>query len=97
MNLYNLHTDKSKLLNFEREEELMWTVASTNNYPNGEIEYINVFGNFSKKDGPAKIIKSIIGNEEYWYKNGLLHREDGPAVSGGYLPTEYWVNGVKSK
>jgi hypothetical protein len=29
---------------------------------------------------------------EKWYKNGRLHREDGPAFINGYIK-EWWLNG----
>lgn len=28
-----------------------------------------------------------------WYKDGVLHREDGPAVIGKDEHKEWWVNG----
>jgi outer membrane lipoprotein-sorting protein len=42
-------------------------------------------------DEPAAI---YYDGTKYWYKNGKLHRENGPAAifASGY--EEYWVNGV---
>lgn len=31
---------------------------------------------------------------KFWEKNGLLHREDGPAIEYANGGKEYWVNGV---
>jgi hypothetical protein len=30
--------------------------------------------------------------EKYWYLNGLLHREDGPAYEGYNGYKEWWLN-----
>ena len=42
-------------------------------------------------------MKGLKMETKFWYKDGLLHREDGPAVEhpGGKL--EYWLNGRKCK
>lgn len=43
-------------------------------------------GEVHRLDGPARIIRDKNGNvdREEWWKNGLLHREDGPAIVTNY-------------
>jgi hypothetical protein len=43
------------------------------------------------------LAKIFSDGTKYWYKNGELHREDGPAIKypNGY--TERWLNGKKIK
>ena len=43
-------------------------------------------------DGPAVIRPN--GSREEWYLNGLLHREDGPAVYGKGTKIKYYHKGV---
>lgn len=46
----------------------------------------------------TKEYKVIVNNgSEYWNKNGLLHRENGPAVIHSNGKTEYWLNGEIQK
>lgn len=41
--------------------------------------------------------KLIIGGTVRFYDvDGLLHRDDGPALTHEYGRTEWWVNGVQS-
>lgn len=44
----------------------------------GNIHYKNSLGRYHRTDGPAYITKEGF---EFWYKDGMLHREDGPAVT----------------
>jgi hypothetical protein len=37
-------------------------------------------------------LREVLGNK-WWYLNGVLHREDGPAVEGYGGHKEYYING----
>ena len=43
-------------------------------------------------DGPAAI---EAGFSECWFKNGVRHREGGPAVTLATGETEWWIEGVR--
>lgn len=50
-------------------------------FDNERTEYYQWFtGKFHRKNGPALIYKD---GTKMWYKNGYLHREDGPAIEWG--------------
>jgi len=34
---------------------------------------------------------------KYWYLNGELHREDGPAIENADGYKEWWVNGLRHR
>ena len=40
-------------------------------------------------------VKTEPDGTKRWYRNGVLHREDGPAVERPNGPREYWLNGNK--
>lgn len=71
----NLVLNKHKVIS-SKEKGLTKTV---NKY--GAIYFYNKNGNLHNPAGPARIYTN--GNE-YWYKDGLLHREDGPAITYQY-------------
>lgn len=59
------------------------------------LEY-KIYGKYHRLDGPA--CYNRVCEEEYWYKNGVLHREDGPCLrkyDGDRIIEEEWkINGV---
>lgn len=40
-------------------------------------------------------MKELIDGNEFWTEDGLLHREDGPAVVKADGGMEYWLNGQR--
>ena len=38
-------------------------------------------------------VKVYDNGDKYWYLNGKLHREDGPAVEWSNGSKEWWLNG----
>jgi len=89
MNLYKLHTDaKNKLDGYANMNDLAYS-SIKKVWPDGDIEYRNVFGQLNRQDGPAWI---ATGGTEHWFKNGKRHRENGPAVTWANGNTEYWIN-----
>lgn len=40
---------------------------------------VNETGNYHREDGPA--VEYHDGSKKFWYRNGLLHRVDGPAYT----------------
>jgi len=115
-NLY-CHTGIEAGWNLKPDEcrEAVWTQDSP--------EYLAIRGDkdnwcksaiLSKFSTRKELLKTIafgkIDNDKYWYKNGILHREDGPAVewaSGSKFwykngkqhredgPAEEFANGIK--
>ena len=90
MNLYKLHADAKNVLdNYDRMNDLLRNSTKTV-FNDGDTEYLNVFGDLHRDDGPAWI---TAGGVEYWYKFGKKHRDDGPAVVYANGDTEYWYEG----
>lgn len=83
MNLYDLHTDKTKLYNYNVPYKISWQ---------GKDHYY-LAGVLHRDDGPAFVNKKA-GIESY-YQNGVHHREDGPAEIGPDGFKSYWLNGVR--
>lgn len=59
---------------------------------NGRYESETIFYNYDENPSPkgtkVKVVK--------WYKNDLLHREDGPALTWtGYTHYEFYLNGIE--
>lgn len=52
-----------------------------------DIHYCNNDGKLHRIFGPAYISKNY--DLEIWYKEGIIHREDGPAIT--FRKNEYWV------
>lgn len=52
--------------------------------------------NMYKKEGDYLVVKNRIGTK-YYYKNGRMHNEDGPAIipKHGEGEPEYWLDGQK--
>ena len=63
----------------------------------GNIVWTNSKGENHRLNGPAIIYKNIPDGED-WFKNGLLHREDGPAINYNKETAvkfnEYWIEGI---
>ena len=66
-------------------------------FPNGSKAYINFDGFLHRINGPANIYYSNNEEEKFWhiswYVNGILHREDGPAIENSRGHKEYWYYG----
>ena len=58
-----------------------------------DVLYINKNKKLHRLYGPAYI--SEMFGVEGWYKDGELHRIDGPAVNCIARPKEYWIGGQK--
>lgn len=56
-----------------------------------DIVYRNANGNYHRLHGPAYISRNY--NYEIWYKDGLMHREDGPAFT--HNKNEYYFQNGK--
>ena len=52
---------------------------------NGTVRYQNQDGQYHRTNGPAVIWPDGL---QAWYRNGLLHREDGPALANVHVC--YW-------
>lgn len=55
------------------------------------IYYFNEERQLDNPHGPSIIQKN--GRKE-WYRKGVLHREDGPAIEYSDGNGEYWINDV---
>ena len=60
----------------------------------GQTEWLNSHGQPHRLGAPAIITD---GGTKFWFVNGLLHREDGPAVEYANGRTEFWLNGLPRK
>ena len=52
----------------------------------GPYEEIDLGGGYSQR---------IYSGYKYWYINGELHREDGPAIEYRGGSKEWWLNGIE--
>jgi hypothetical protein len=43
------------------------------------------------------ILKIFSFGSKFWYTNGKLHRENGPAIEFANGKKEYWLNGKRIK
>jgi hypothetical protein len=61
--------------------------------------FTNILNTFKKKDKKSEIVKSNFGGILFkeWMKNGLLHREDGPAVINSEGDQEWYINGKRHR
>ena len=55
----------------------------------GDTYYYNSKNQHHRKNGPAVITRYY----NLWYKNGIIHREDGPAVEWHHGSKEFYLDG----
>jgi len=77
-------------------------------WPDGSLEYL-AFGLHHRLDGPSLIVPGVNGAvieiEETWFKNGVMHRSDGPACTtrirekdgNNYIVHDYYEYGKKHR
>ena len=58
-----------------------------------KLSYNNML--MSRIDGPANI--NLVKGERYWYKEGKLHRDDGPAIERPNGERYWYLNGIHIK
>ncbi|MEZ0261721.1 MAG: hypothetical protein ACAH80_11975 [Alphaproteobacteria bacterium] len=86
--------NSQRTLAFKRAKKLRWprqrAAPITNHVRVEKIKELrNGAGEYHCTEGPA--VEWSNGDKEYWV-NGLLHREDGPAIDSRYQKA-WWVNG----
>ena len=60
--------------------------STVTNYPDGTVEWHNSRGLLHNDYGPAKLLPSGL---RFWFQNGKLHRDDGPAIQGPNVEDYY--------
>ena len=58
---------------------------------NGRVDHFDSTGEYHREDGPAL----MDADARFWYRHGVLHRLDGPAITYHNSQHEYWVYGLK--
>lgn len=84
-------TDKIKVVELLNEQNIMKICGNnTWNLINGvKVSYLN--GKLHSYNDQPIILKQF---NYRWYKNGLLHRLNGPALEFRTGEVEYWIDGV---
>ncbi len=49
--------------------------------------YLNAEGKFHRLKGPAQVFAN---HDALWFQNGVLHREDGPAMISNQFKSKAW-------
>ena len=64
-------------------------------FPNGSRFYYNSKGYVHRTNSPAMIYREGNSWKNLWYLNGIIHRDDGPAIENSSGYKEYWYYGNK--